>query len=46
MFFRLFLLYIQTYGQTYGKKHSKIFLKNSNTFIEKKYSYNLENDSF
>ena len=40
IFLRLFLLYIQTYG----KKHSKIFLKNSNTFLEQKYSYNFDND--
>ncbi len=40
MFLRLFLFYIQTYG----KKHSKIFLKNSNTFLERKNNYNFVND--
>jgi hypothetical protein len=40
MFLRLFLLYVQTYG----KNHSKVFLKNSNTFLEQKYSYNLDNN--
>ena len=40
MFLRLFLFYIETYG----KKHSKIFLQNSNTFLERKNSYNLDND--